>query len=316
MSNLKLFLKRGDEPGNLKSILENQDFSEPLEIEIIKEVGGERQSIFQTTITPLSTERPQEALLYSSDEDFENLKDQAQSLEDERAYGPLKVLFPSHAGDDGEENHTLATDVIDGQVLMELHGDRVRTYYDHYQVEATPNLEFECEAMMNDKVDNISLKAGNHSMDNWEFGGYGVSFGEDTVESKVEFNHIDESNNGEKVSRDLDRKIERNVLHGFKYRIQNVQGQRKKILSAWIRYPGETEWTLVMKNRKWSDQEFLENDIHDEGKEDTEELKNGVYRGVLNRCWVRCNMPKDAPDTDAKVYHHKVRISKIEEFNE
>jgi len=265
-----------------------------------------------------------QGLLYNSDEDFEMLKSKPQPLEDETAYGPLKVLFVSHAGggDKGEENNTLRTDVVDGQVLMELHGHKLRTYYDHYQVEATPNLEFECEAMIgNGKVDNISLKAGNHSMDDFEFGGYGVSFGVDQVESKVEFNHFDPhgSNNGEKFPKDLDRKIERKVLHGFKYRIQNVKGQRKKILNAWIRYPGETEWTLVMKNRTWNDQEFLENDIHDEGKKDTEEIKNGVYLGILNRCWVRCNAPTDASDSDkkaAKVFHHKARITKIEEFTE
>lgn len=256
----------------------------------------------------------EESLLYNSDEDFETLKNQPQPLENEKAYGPLKVLFPSHAGggDQGEENHSLVTDVIEGQTLMELHGNKVRTYYDHFQVEASPNLQFECEAMMDDKVENISLKAGNHSMDDWEFGGYGVSFGEDEVESKVEFNHIDNSNNGEKISKSLPKKIERDALHGFKYRIQNVQGKKKKVLNAWIRYPGETQWTLVMENRTWSDDEFSENNIHDEGKKDTEEIKNGVYRGVLNRCWVRCN----GKANEAKLYHNKVRISKIEEYTE
>ena len=58
-----------------------------------------------------------------------------------------------------------------------LHGNQVRDYYDLDPVNQTvPNLQIQLNAMLDDTVDNLSLKFGNHSMDDYEFGGYGVSF--------------------------------------------------------------------------------------------------------------------------------------------
>lgn len=59
MVRSKIFLKRSHDLGNLNSNLENRAFSEPLDfdMEIIQNLEGERQSIFQTTTNPIRREK-------------------------------------------------------------------------------------------------------------------------------------------------------------------------------------------------------------------------------------------------------------------
>ena len=235
-------------------------------------------------------------LLWRSDADFELADVQ---LESEEPYGALDVIYPSHAGEDGDDNHTIEAGVYT------LDGERVRTYFDIYQVETVANARLVFRARRSGGVENISVKFGNHSLDGWIFGGYGVSFHEETAESKVEYYHNDHGD--DKVVEDLDTPLDEDTWFWFRVDIQTSGTQ--KVLNAFVDYDGADDeswsWTPVMVDRRWDDEDWEPPDTPG-GAQDSDEVEDGVYLGPLNRVWIRDN-------GDGVVEYHRVWLCALDE---
>jgi len=241
-------------------------------------------TLFLTTATagPTSIEQAcgtDGALLWNSDQDFGARDSQ---LESEQPYGAQGVIYPSHAGDAGPDNHT-----IQGGVYT-LDGDRVRTYYDTYRVKVVTESRLVFRARKDSAVDNISVKFGNHSLDGWVFGGYGVSFHDGEVQSKVEYYHND---HGTEESDSLDRSLADSVWYWYRIDIRSTSAG-EKVLDAYVDYDGTDDttqqWTPVMTGRTWTDADWNPPNVPS-GGEDSDEVADGVYLGPLNRVWIRDN---------------------------
>src|SRR5215207_116762 len=202
------------------------------------------------------------AFLWNSDQDFGARDIQ---LESEVPYGAQRVIYPSHAGDGGADNHT-----IQGGVYT-LDGDRVRTYYDTYRVKTVTEARLVFRARKDSGVDNISVKFGNHSLDGWVFGGYGVSFHDGEVQSKVEYYH-NEQGNEEAAS--LDRSLGDGVWYWYRIDIRSTSAG-EKVLDAYVDYDGTDDttqqWTPVMTGRTWTDGDWDPPDVPS-GGEDSDEV--------------------------------------------
>ena len=233
------------------------------------------------------------AFLWNSDEDFQARDLQ---LESEEPYGRLGVIYPSHAGDDGPDNHT-----IQGGVYT-LDGDRVRTYFDTYRVKTVTQARLVFRARKDSSVDNISVKFGNHSLDGWVFGGYGISFHDGEVQSKVEYYHND---HGSEESEQLDRPLQDGVWYWYRIDIRTTAAG-EKALDAYIDYDGTDDtswqWTPVMTDRTWTAGDWDPPDVPS-GGEDSDEVEGGVYLGPLNRAWVR--------DNGGTVDYHRVTLCEL-----
>ena len=141
-------------------------------------------------------------------------------------------------------------------------------------------------------------------MDDWIFGGYGVSFHEETVESKVEYYHND---HGDKETEDLDTTFEEDTWYWFRVDVQTSGSQ--KVLNAFIDYDGTDDeswnWTPVMVDRRWVDDDWDPPDTPG-GAEDSDDVEQGVYLGPLNRVWIRDN-------GGGVVEYHRVWLCELEE---
>jgi hypothetical protein len=219
------------------------------------------------------------------------------SLEKEKGNGTDKVLYPSHAGEGSKtfkvENGFLTWD-----------GNRTRVYFDFYRIKPLVNSEFEFYAEKTDGVDNISTKIGNHSLEDedYTFGGYGCSFHQKEVESKVEYFHNDQGDgehaDGESMPPDK--------LIGYKIQKQNVAGSDEITMNCYVDYKGDGNWTLVMKDRRWKKSDWKPGSVP--SAKDADEIEDGPYKGILHRWWIRIN-----GDPKGKI---KVKNIKIREIGE
>ncbi|HET8640325.1 MAG TPA: discoidin domain-containing protein, partial [Pseudonocardiaceae bacterium] len=234
------------------------------------------------------------AFLWNSDQDFGARDIQ---LEPEEPYGAQGVIYPSHAGDGGADNHR-----IQGGVYT-LDGDRVRTYYDTYRVKTVTEARLVFRARKDSATDNISVKFGNHSLDGWVFGGYGISFHDGEVQSKVEYYHND---HGTEESDSLTRSLGDGVWYWFRIDLRST-GAGEKVLDAYVDYDGTDDttqqWTPVMTGRTWTDGDWDPPSVPS-GGQDSDEVADGVYLGPLNRVWIRGN-------GGGEVDYHRVTLCEL-----
>ena len=252
-------------------------------------------SVAQAGVAPAASQScgADGAFLWNSDADFQARDIQ---LESEEPYGAQSVIYPSHAGDDGANNHR-----IQGGIYT-LDGDQVRTYFDTYRVATVTQARLIFRARKDSSTDNISVKFGNHSLDGWVFGGYGVSFHDTEVQSKVEYYHNDQ---GDEESETLAQPMRDDTWYWFRIDIRTSGAE--KVLDAYMDYDGtddaSQQWTPVMTGRTWTDGGWDPSDVPS-GGEDSDEVEDGVYLGPLNRVWVRAN-------GGGEVDYHRVTLCEL-----
>lgn len=242
-----------------------------------------------------------------------------QKLKKETGYGQLKVIWPSGASGDewGPDNHLV---LKKGDLIYKrLMGNQVRDYYNFFRVKATPNIEFGFKAIPNAKCSTVSMKCGQHSLDGFEFGGYGGSVAEDEIESQVEFNHdesVGGSNGGPKkwVKPPKEIVYDGKKEYGFKFRLQSDYQKLEKVLNLFVQYPGEDTFTPVMTNRVWTNSDWKQNDKWAKGGpyKDTAEMKKGIYLGLLYRAWIRCNEKEPVKEKKAIIDYTAPYFREIE----
>ena len=259
--------------------------------------GNDWNSILEVDIygidgTPPPPPPPNEGELWNSDVAF-SVDVNELDTETPNPNDPTNVHMPSHAGNDGSNNHQ-----VEGG-LKRLSGDRVRDYFNLDEVVGVGNLvnsEIEFFAIR-ENIGNISLKFGNHNSDGWTlsdqwiFGGYGVSFHDGEIQSKAEYYHGPGNNNGPEDDFPLQTSIPDGDLIGYKVSKQNDPATGEVVLNAWIDYSGTgNNWTHVMVNRRFTDGDWDvdPSDVPD-GAQDSEEVKDGVYLGPCHRWWIRVN---------------------------
>ncbi|MGE0173355.1 MAG: hypothetical protein AB7T49_11230 [Oligoflexales bacterium] len=199
---------------------------------------------------------------------------QGGALQEETAFGPDKVLYPSHAG----ENRSFKFE----NGYLTWTGNRTRIYLDHYQKKTLVNSELEFYAEKNADVIDISTKIGNHSREGYEFGGYGCEFHDVTVESKVEYFHNDQ---GKEVKATIDPMLPGKWI-GYKVTKQNVAGAAEVVMNCYVDYTGNGDWQLVLKDRRWSQVGWKPGETVPEAS-DSEEITRGPYLSAVGRWWIR-----------------------------
>jgi hypothetical protein len=213
----------------------------------------------------------------------------------EKPFPKDKVVYPSNAGGGGHHR------VSNG--MLEWDGDQTRTYVDFYHIKPLVDTEIEFYAIKNEFVEDVSVKIGNHSMDDWEFGGYGCIFEANAATSKVEYYHNDQ---GTKVAFPLSKTIEPGQMIGYRVAKRNAPNG-EVAMDCWVDYTGTgNEWVKVVDNRTWTASDWNPPNVP-KGAQDSVEIKAGVYTGVVHRWWIRINGYDASKDGNIKVKSIKVK---------
>jgi hypothetical protein len=194
------------------------------------------------------------------------------------------VVFPSHAGEGG--GHRIENG------MLQWYGNRARIYFDFYKVKELTNSEIEFYAEKNAAVGDVSVKIGNHSLNNWVFGGYTCDFYKDQVKSKAEYYHNEQGKRI--VAGKFPEALNPDVMIGYKVQKQNIAGTGNVVMNCFVDFSGTGEhWVKVMDNRIWTNDEWAPPGVPS-GGEDSALVESGVYNSTLHRWWIRINGKKSA----------------------
>lgn len=267
--------------------------------------------------------RKERSETWNSDEVFSHEFDLPLKQEHNLPEDP--VIYPSHAGKKGRKCHTLKNKIYT------LEGKRCRLYCDFYTRPhpenpsgQTPleNSYIEAYVERDGRVDNVSFKLGNHEDmsderyhpdGEYHFGGYGCSFHQNFAESKVEYVHSDGDTEGQSVEKPLPKSLEPNRVYGYRVECQNIAGKREKIMRMYVDYNGKPEnpnWKIVL-TRKWTKDTWDRNiDFGGKSGIDLDQVKEGVYKGICHRWWIRLN----PSGSSGLLKISKISIGKMDEY--
>lgn len=208
---------------------------------------------------------------------------------------PNQILLPSGAS--GAKNHKIS----DGWLEIDSGGGNGRVYWDyvkHPTMKADPKYGKSIAMTGTFKLqsaDNLSIKDGNHGTDgsiiedmDLVFGGFGLSFHETEVQSKVEYNHDVSQGNEESQKYPNNEKISRTGTTKYFITIVANDSENSVKLNAWLDF-GQG-WELVMKDRTWKqgDNSWKPPNGIPSGK-DKAQIEAGPAHIVRNHIWTRAN---------------------------
>ena len=208
---------------------------------------------------------------------------------------PNQILLPSGAS--GAKNHKIS----DGWLEIDSGGGNGRVYWDyvkHPTMKADPKYGKSIAMTGTFKLqsaDNLSIKDGNHGTDgsiiedmDLVFGGFGLSFHETEVQSKVEYNHDVSQGNEESQKYPNNKKISRTGTTKYFITIVANDSENSVKLNAWLDF-GQG-WELVMKDRTWKqgDNSWKPPSGIPSGK-DKAQIEAGPAHIVRNHIWTRAN---------------------------
>jgi hypothetical protein len=210
------------------------------------------------------------------------------------SYYPTKdsVCIPSGAS--SAKNHK----VKDGYIEIDTGGGNGRIYWDYVKVAAMKSnpkcgksIAF-AGVFKLQEADNLSIKDGNHGtdgstvVDGMVFGGFGLSFHETQAESKEEYWHNEQGDgknfpypNGKKILRDTDT--------AYFLTLTSDEAANTVTLNAWLKFSPSESWTQVIKNRKWTKDDWSPGSIP--SGSDKEDIKAGPGKITRHHIWTRSN---------------------------
>jgi hypothetical protein len=189
--------------------------------------------------------------------DSKNALSQDMTLKSGTTHPQDRVLLSSGAS--GVSSHPIKN----GWLEIQSGGGNGRVYWNYHEVpqfSQLPTAGFNTAMtgtfMFRPGIDNLSIKDGNHGTDGWVldgkvvFGGFGLAFHRDNVESKVEYWH-NLQGNGITVPYPSGLQLVDNKEYKFFLTLVTDRVKEEVVLNAWLDFADGKGWIQVMKDRKW-----------------------------------------------------------------
>jgi hypothetical protein len=167
------------------------------------------------------------------------------------------VLLSSGAS--GVDSHSIRN----GWLEIESGGGNGRVYWNYHELPyfsqlstAGYNTVMTGTFMFKPGIDNLSIKDGNHGTDGWVldgqlvFGGFGIAFHRNEVETKVEYWH---NRQGSDVTITYPNGLNLIDNKEYKFFITFITDRVNQdvVLNAWLDFGDGNGWVKVMTDRKW-----------------------------------------------------------------
>jgi hypothetical protein len=216
-----------------------------------------------------------------------------------------RVLLSSGAS--GVSSHPIKN----GWLEVQSGGGNGRVYWNYHEVpqfSQLPTAGFNTAMtgtfMFRPGIDNLSIKDGNHGTDGWvldgkfAFGGFGLSFHRDNVESKAEYWHNNQGN-GITVPYPNGLKLVDNKEYKFFLTLVTDRVKQEVVLNAWLDFGDGKGWIQVMKDRKWGQSGWSPGSVPN--GEDKADILKGPAFIKKHHIWTRANGVSSLPVKDIMI---------------
>jgi Prealbumin-like fold domain len=216
-----------------------------------------------------------------------------------------RVLLSSGAS--GVSSHPIKN----GFIEVQSGGGNGRVYWNYHEVpqfSQLPTAGFNTAMtgtfMFKPGIDNLSIKDGNHNTDGWvlngkyAFGGFGLAFHRDNVESKAEYWHNNQGN-GITVPYPNGLKMIDNKEYKFFLTLVTDRAKQEVVLNAWLDFGDGKGWIQVMKDRKWGQSGWSPGSVPN--GEDKADILKGPAFIKKHHIWTRANGGSSMPIKDIMI---------------
>jgi Prealbumin-like fold domain len=215
------------------------------------------------------------------------------------------VLLSSGAS--GVQSHP----IIKRWLEVQSGGGNGRVYWDYHklpQFSQLPTAGFNTAMtgtfMLRPGIDNLSIKDGNHGTSGFAFdgklvfGGFGLAFHRDNVESKAEYWH-NLQGNGITIPYPNGLKLVDNKEYKFFMTLATDRVKQEVVLNAWLDFGDGKGWIQVMKDRKWGQSGWSPGSVPN--GEDKADILKGPSFIKKHHIWTRANGGSSLPIKDIMI---------------
>jgi hypothetical protein len=237
--------------------------------------------------------------------DSKNALSQDMTLKSGTTHPQDRVLLSSGAS--GVSSHPIKN----GFIEVQSGGGNGRVYWNYHEVpqfSQLPTAGFNTAMtgtfMFKPGIDNLSIKDGNHNTDGWvlngkyAFGGFGLAFHRDNVESKAEYWHNNQGN-GITVPYPNGVKMVDNKEYKFFLTLVTDRVKEEVVLNAWLDFGDGKGWIEVMKDRKWGHSGWSPGSVPN--GEDKADILKGPSFIKKHHIWTRANGNSNLPVKDIMI---------------
>src|ERR671912_2057818 len=216
-----------------------------------------------------------------------------------------RVLLSSSAS--GVSSHPIKN----GWLEVQSGGGNGRVYWNYHEVpqfSQLPTAGFNTAMtgtfMFKPGIDNLSIKDGNHNTDGWvlngkfAFGGFGLAFHRNNVESKAEYWH-NRQGSGLTVSYPNGLQLVDNKEYKFFLTLVTDRVKQEVVLNAWLDFGDGKGWVQVMKDRKWGQTGWDPGSVPN--GDDKTQIEKGPSFIKKHHVWTRANGDSFLPVKDIKI---------------
>ena len=237
--------------------------------------------------------------------DSKNALSKDMTLKSGTTHPQDRVLLSSGAS--GVSSHPIKN----GWLEVQSGGGNGRVYWNYHEVpqySQLPTAGFNTAMtgtfMFRPGIDNLSIKDGNHGTDGWVldgqvvFGGFGLAFHRDSVESKAEYWH-NLQGNGITVPYPNGLKLVDNKEYKFFMTLVTDRAKQEVVLNAWLDFGDGKGWIQVMKDRKWGQSGWSPGSVPN--GEDKADILKGPAFIKKHHIWTRANGASSLPVKDIMI---------------
>jgi Prealbumin-like fold domain len=237
--------------------------------------------------------------------DSKNALSKDMTLKSGSTHPQDRVLLSSGAS--GVSSHPIKN----GWLEVQSGGGNGRVYWNYHEVpqySQLPTAGFNTAMtgtfMFRPGIDNLSIKDGNHNTDGWvlngkyAFGGFGLAFHRDSVESKAEYWHNNQGN-GITAPYPNGLKMIDNKEYKFFLTLVTDRAKQEVVLNAWLDFGDGKGWIQVMKDRKWGQSGWSPGSVPN--GEDKADILKGPAFIKKHHIWTRANGGSSMPIKDIMI---------------
>jgi hypothetical protein len=237
--------------------------------------------------------------------DSKNALSKDMTLKSGSTHPQDRVLLSSGAS--GVSSHPIKN----GFIEVQSGGGNGRVYWNYHEVpqfSQLPTAGFNTAMtgtfIFKPGIDNLSIKDGNHNTDGWvlngkyAFGGFGLAFHRDNVESKAEYWHNNQGS-GLTVSYPNGLQLVDNKEYKFFLTLVTDRVKQEVVLNAWLDFGDGKGWIQVMKDRKWGQSGWSPGSVPN--GEDKADILKGPSFIKKHHIWTRANGGSSLPVKDIMI---------------
>jgi Prealbumin-like fold domain len=237
--------------------------------------------------------------------DSKNALSKDMTLKSGTTHPQDRVLLSSGAS--GVSSHPIKN----GFIEVQSGGGNGRVYWNYHEVpqfSQLPTAGFNTAMtgtfMFKPGIDNLSIKDGNHNTDGWvlngkyAFGGFGLAFHRDSVESKAEYWH-NLQGSGLIVSYPNGLQLVDNKEYKFFLTLVTDRAKQEVLLNAWLDFGDGKGWIQVLKDRKWGQSGWSPGSVPN--GEDKADILKGPAFIKKHHIWTRANGGSSMPVKDIMI---------------